>query len=103
MKGIDDIVREFRKIKPDYAFDADIMCEDEPRTRRLKYIINNRLTIADRTIIILYAELQSFRKLGECLGVSHTTMRTEVNRIKEIIKREYGRTGNDSNDSGVHH
>lgn len=85
----DEVVAEFRKIKLDYAYDASVFCEDEPRVRELKRIINTKLSIADKTLIILYADCQSFRKLGERLGVSHMTCRREIMRIRKIIMQEY--------------
>ena len=83
------VVQEYKLIKEEYAYKADILCEDDGRVRSLKYIIDNRLTQVDKTIILLYAELQSLRKLGAILGVSHATARTEVQRIKGIILKEY--------------
>ena len=83
------VVNEYRAIKQDYAFDADIMSNDDPRVARLKYIIDTKLSLADKTIILLYVDCQSYRKLGVRLGVSHMTIRREVQRIKNIILKEY--------------
>lgn len=83
------IVKEFRLIKEEYAYNPDILCPDSDRVRLLKYVIDNCLNLVDRTIILLYADCQSLRKLGEILGVSHATARTEVQRIKAIIIKEY--------------
>lgn len=85
------VVKEYRLIKAEYAYNPDILCPDSDRVRLLKYIIDNRLDIVDRTIILLYADCQSLRKLGEILGVSHATARTEVLRIRDIILKEYER------------
>lgn len=85
----DEIVAEFRKIKQDYTFNPDIMCEDDPRISRIKEIIDTKLSLADKTIILLYVDCQSYRKLGVRLGVSHMTIRREVQRIKQIILKEY--------------
>lgn len=84
-----EIVSEFRKIKQDYTYNPDIMCEDDPRLSRVKEIIDTKLSLADKTIIILYADCQSYRKLGKRLGLSHTTIRKEIQRIKNIILKEY--------------
>ena len=43
----------------------------------------------DRTIILLYADCLSYRKLGKRLGFSHATLAKEVRRIKEKILEEY--------------
>jgi transposase-like protein len=63
---------------------------DEPeRIWRVKDIVCNRLDEVDRTLILLYADCQSFRKLGERLGMSHTTIRKEIGRIKDKIREMY--------------
>ena len=56
---------------------------------RVKKIIDTKLSLADKTIILLYVDCQSYRKLGARLGVSHMTLRREVQRIKNIILKEY--------------
>ena len=89
MKTETDIVSIYRSIRPEYAFNPDIMTEDDERVSRLKWIIDNRLSVADKTIILLYAEIQSYRKLGRLMGLSHMTVRREVVRIKKIILDEY--------------
>lgn len=80
------IVRTYRQIAGDYAYDASPFSGDTAKVRRIKRIIGDRLTASDRTIIILYAELGSYRKLGRRLGLSHTTVRKEVLRIRDIVK-----------------
>lgn len=82
-------VSEFRKIKDDYLYNPDIFCQDEPRVARIKEIINTRLSMVDRTIILLYCDCLSFRKLGKKMHLSHMTVRREVMRIKNIILNEY--------------
>lgn len=87
-----EIVRQYKKIKDDYSFKGDIMDQDDIRVARLKKIMNTELSEVERTILILYAEMQSFRKLGEVMGCSHQTMRNEVQRIKQKIMKSYGKT-----------
>lgn len=84
-----EIVSDFRKIKEDYTFNPDIMNEEDERLSRIKEIIDTKLSLADKTIIILYADCQSYRKLGARLGVSHMTIRRDCQRIKNIILQEY--------------
>lgn len=84
-----EFVAEFRKIKEEYSYNPDIMNEDDPRVSRVKEIIDTKLSLADKTIILLYVDCQSYRKLGARLGVSHMTIRREVQRIKNIILKEY--------------
>ena len=89
MKTEREVVSEFRKIRQDYTYNPDIMNEEDERLTRVKKIINTKLSLADKTIILLYVDCQSYRKLGARLGVSHMTLRREVMRIKKIILEEY--------------
>lgn len=85
----EQVVTDFRKIKEDYVYNPDIMNEEDERTSRVKEIIDTKLSLADKTIILLYVDCQSYRKLGARLGVSHMTIRRDVQRIKKIILEEY--------------
>lgn len=85
----DEVIAEFRKIKQEYTYNPDIMNEEDERLTRVKKIIDTKLSLADKTIILLYVDCQSYRKLGARLGVSHMTIRREVQRIKNIILKEY--------------
>ena len=89
MKTEREVVSEFRKIRQDYAYNPDIMNEEDERLTRVKKIIDQKLSLADKTIILLYVDCQSYRKLGARLGVSHMTLRREVQRIKNIMLKEY--------------
>lgn len=84
-----EVVKEFRLIKQEYAYDPGIFNPDDPKVARLKEIIDTKLSQVDKTIVLLYVDCQSFRKLGAKLGVSHMTCRREVMRIVQIIKQEY--------------
>lgn len=84
-----EIVKEYRQIKEDYKFNPDIMCQDDPKVSRIKEIIDTKLSQVDKTIILLYADCQSYRKLGAKMHLSHMTVRREVIRIKNIILKEY--------------
>lgn len=81
--------RTFKDIKADYAFDPDIMNDEDERISRVKEIIDTKLSLADKTIILLYVDCQSYRKLGQRLGVSHTTVRRECQRIRRTILKYY--------------
>jgi len=81
--------RTFTEIKSDYAFDPSVFNEDEERVSKVKYIIDTYLNQVDKTIILLYADLGSYRELGKLMGLSHTTIRKEVLRIKNNILQIY--------------
>lgn len=89
MMNENEVVKEYRTIKEEYAYDSDILSKDDERVARVKQIIDTRLSVVDKTIILLYADCQSYRKLGKKLGVSHMTIRRECMRIKNIILKEY--------------
>lgn len=89
MRQENEMVREFRQIKQEYAYNPDIMSTDDPRVARLKEIIDTKLSQADKIIILLYADCQSYRKLGRKMRLSHMTLRREILRIKKIILEEY--------------
>ena len=86
MKGL---VRSYREIAEDYTFDADIMNGEPEKVRITKYIVNHRLNQVDRTLILLYADCHSYRKLGERMHLSRTTIQTQICRIKAEILRLY--------------
>jgi len=86
---LEQTVREFRDIREDYQYDDSIFNEDPDRVALVKYIVNNRLNLVDRTLIILYADCQNYRELGKRLGVSHTTVFKEIRRIRRDIMRQY--------------
>lgn len=86
MKGL---VRTYKDIRADYVFNPDIMNDEPERVRLVKYIVQERLNQVDRTLILLYADCHSYRKLGARLGLSRTTIQAEINRIKKTILKEY--------------
>lgn len=88
---MNEIVDRYKAIRLEYKWRPDIMGEGDERAARLKEIIETRLPTVDRTIILLYADCQSYRKLGKMLGLSHMTVRKECMRIRGKILEEYGR------------
>ena len=67
-------------------YKTDIFTDLDENYIKLINIIDNKLTKAERIIILMYAELQSIRKVGQVLGVSQSTAYNELTRIKNIIK-----------------
>ena len=85
------LVEEYRAIKAEYAFSADVFNDEPARVHKLKYIVDRKLSAVDKTIILLYADCLSLRKLAKAMGVSHTTIGNEVKRIKKLILDEYSK------------
>lgn len=88
MDDTKQLIEHFREVKDDYAPVKGIFDEDSEKVRAIKEIIAHIGQI-DRTIILLYADCQSFRALGKMLGVSHMTARKEVLRIRKDILARY--------------
>lgn len=84
MNSRTQLCHDLKKIMEDYAPSRDVFSEDTPRVKRLKSLVS-RLDEADRKIIILYAEVASYRKLGKLLGVSHFTIEKTIQGIKKQI------------------
>lgn len=91
MKRVKDAVRDYKDIKEDYRHDDSIFNEEDERLRRVKKIINTKLSQVDKVIILLYVDCLSYRKLGAKLGVAPMTAHKEVKRIKKIILEYYDR------------
>jgi len=85
---MNDIVREYKEIREDYAYKEDIFSEEPDKVRRLKQIIS-QLDQVDRTLILLYADCQSFRKLGKRLGLSHQSAKKVIDDINAKILGMY--------------
>ena len=56
---------------------------------RLRQIIKYELTDIEQTVLLLYSELGSYRRVGEILGVSATTIYYKVRDIRNKIKDNY--------------
>lgn len=89
MEDEKEIVRSFKEVLEDYAWDPSIFCEEDERVNAVKRIIHERLTQVERTIILLYIDCQSYRKLGARLGISKETCRQLVLKIRDKILQEY--------------
>lgn len=76
---------ELRAMLKEYEYDPDVMCEDDERVIRIKRALQ-KLKDYDRILWVLYMELGASRKCGAVLGVSHSTILKEINRIKMEIR-----------------
>lgn len=75
--------QELRRIVGDYTMEEDIFNYDDEQLELYNKI--NSLEEADRIILSLYAEYQSLRKVAKLLGVSYSTTRQQINKIKSKI------------------
>lgn len=73
-----------KTIEQDYLTPTD---QDDDRLLELKEIINN-LNLVDKTIMLLYIEKASLRKVGAELGVSLTTACKKIQAIQNQIKKQ---------------
>lgn len=83
------IVRQYNDIRADLRTDDSIFNAEPDKVRRVKDIVLYRLDPVDRAILLLYADCGSLRDLGKRLGVSHSSVRTIVNGIKDKVLALY--------------
>ena len=77
---------KIEKIESDYIPHFDIFTDEDNLTYQIKKILWNDLTLIERRIIILYAELQSMREVANKLGVSTSKTFQVINDIRIKIK-----------------
>ena len=75
--NIDDLLTEYEL---DYSMFTNM--DDRLLSIYPKWL---KLNKADKTVIILYAELQSYREVGKILGISHTTIQRFIKQIRERL------------------
>ena len=74
----------------DFQFNDDIWDEDSERIRKLKWIIDNKLSIGEKEIFLLYVHNNSnYHKTAKILGCSVTTARNRVIQIRKKILSFY--------------
>lgn len=79
---------ELKKVHKEYDFsEVDKYMDFDDVT--LKYVnAFEQLEVADKIILELYAEFQSQRKVAELLKVSRTTVRKELDKIRNKINQK---------------
>lgn len=65
----------------DYNLDFGMFSDLDDRLLEMEDNWNN-LNQSERNLVILYAELGSFRKVGNVLNITHSTVRKYFNQIK---------------------
>ena len=82
------VVREYNRIKRDYLYRDDIFDADDELVRAIKYILTTRLSIVDKTFLIIYAECGAYRKMGEILHISHSSCAKIMKPIIDKIRND---------------
>ena len=72
----------------DYSFDEnDIVNEDSEQIRKIKWIIDNKLTPSEKTIFLRYTDRNaSASATAKILKCTPATVRNYINRIRQKIK-----------------
>ena len=75
---------ELKAILADYEYNPDILSDEDERVTKIKYALT-KLPLADKIIFCLQTDIQSFRKVGNILGISYTSVFNEFKRIRNEI------------------
>ena len=79
--------KEVKAICKEYEFNEEqALFEDDARVYAIKKALS-KLEKGDYIIFCLYMELQSKRKVAKQLGVSYSTMKKTIKRIKSDIMK----------------
>lgn len=72
----------------DYSYDEnDIFSEDSEQIRKIKWIIENKLTPSEKTIFLMYTDRNaSASATAKILKCTPATVRNYINRIRQKIK-----------------
>lgn len=77
----------------DFKFNDDIWDSDDERIRKIKWIIDNKLSIGEKEIFLLYTHNNSnYHKTSKILGCSVTTARNRIIQIRKKIINYYEST-----------
>lgn len=82
-----DILDDILYYPEDYSFDSDIFNEDSEQIRKIKWIIDNKLTDSEKTIFLMYTHrYASASATAKVLNCTPATVRNYINRIRQKIK-----------------
>lgn len=70
---------------PEYSYR-----EQQERLAMLQQAVNH-LSDIEKAIVILYLEENNYQDMEEILGISQSTLRVKMNRIKEKLRRHIGK------------
>jgi RNA polymerase sigma-70 factor (ECF subfamily) len=73
------------------AVPADPRTEEREEGQRLLHHVIHQLDELNRALVILYLDGQSHEEIAEVLGISVSNVGTRMGRIKEQLRRDFGR------------
>lgn len=77
---------EWKYYPEDFAYNDNIWDEDSEKIRKIKWIIDHKLSIGEKEIFLLYTHNNAnYHELGRLLGCSSTTARNKIIQIREKI------------------
>ena len=81
---------EWKYYPEEFAYNDNIWDEDSEKIRKIKWIIDNKLSIGEKEIFLLYAHNNSnYHKTAKLLNCSVTTARNKVLQIRKKILSFY--------------
>ena len=77
----------WKPYKEDFAYNDNIWDDDSEKIRKIKWIIDHKLSIGEKEIFLLYAHNNSnYHKTAKLLNCSVTTARNKILIIRAKIK-----------------
>lgn len=77
----------WKPYKEDFAFNDHIFDEDSEKIRKIKWIIDHKLSIGEKEIFLLYTHNNAnYHKTAKLLNCSVTTARNKILIIRAKIK-----------------
>lgn len=80
---------ELAEMRKDYDYDGDMFSGEEQRSKVLKQIMRDRLTSDQASLLVLYINDGSYRKVGARFNIPHSTIYKELKNIINIVKHEF--------------
>ena len=78
---------EWQYYPEDFAYNDNIWDEDSDKIRKIKWVIDNKLSIGEKEIFLLYTHNNSnYHKTATLLNCSVTTARNKILIIRAKIK-----------------
>ena len=81
-------MRQLRIALSDYRYDDSIFADYDPATEKVMRIVFRNLSLPDRTLLLRFAEHETYAETARQLRVSRNTIRYHISRIRELIKKE---------------